>query len=114
MLTSLLTTEAVQVKKILEQSIPVGKSIIINVDYFAISATGKRISGKIRAVFTNVAGTLVQLDVKKDPYLVQDAAGFADDSITFQITGSTIAVKTAGYAGQGDTNWTLNLDNYIA
>ena len=93
--------------------VPAGTSLILNVEYFAISSVaGKRISGKARAVFTNVAGTATILDAKVDPYEKRDASGgFSAGALGFSIASNVVTITGTGFGGQGATVWSVNIES---
>lgn len=103
--TSVSTTEIAPDVDIFEVPLAVGRTACINIEYIAKSGTGKRISGKPRAVFTNGSGTPVILDSAVDPYLKKDSAGFPDSALEMIAASGKIRIRVTGYSGQGDTNW---------
>ncbi|HEU4608976.1 MAG TPA: hypothetical protein VFS31_12760 [Chitinophagaceae bacterium] len=110
--SSVVTTDTDLTHTVWSTSLGTGRTAVVMVNYFGIAANGKRISGNARGVITNVAGTLSYLATQIDPYLQKDAAGFPDNAVQINISGTTVTATVTGVNGQGDTYWTVEV-NYI-
>lgn len=111
---SQLTTNAAPTITLYPQILGNGRSMIVSVNFIAIAANGKRITGNPRRMFSAAGGTATAVGAQVDAYLQKDAAGFADTALAISVATNTISLVLTQPNTVGDTYWDIQVETFLA